>query len=362
MCLEEVALYDRQIRLWGMEAQTRMRNSNILVINAGALANEIIKNIVLAGIGSLTVLDSHTVSAEDLGAQFFVSDADIGKNRAEAALSAIKSLNPRVNTSTASFPIQSKGSEWYSQFDAVIGTQLDYTDISYIDNTIRANETKDASNTAFFATSVTGFYGTLFTSLGSKFTYTVEQERSTSFSKLRPGPQSDTTTLLSITPATRKEGKTIYDTLCMAESYISYNHLMNATTLKIAGFDTPKKSKKVSPLVPILLGYWELQKMSKDQSSQFTVEQLKDATLSQIQRLNLPHSVLTEYLGDDMDGDELIETYLSSQGAEISPIAAILGGVVGQQVLNVIAKRSDPLQNILVFNGIDGKGPVYSIV
>lgn len=97
-----------------------------------------------------------------------------------------------------------------------------------------------------FATSVTGFYGTLFTSLGSKFTYTVEQERSTSFSKLRPGPQSDTTTLLSITPATRKEGKTIYDTLCMAESYISYNHLMNATTLKIAGFDTPKKQKSFS--------------------------------------------------------------------------------------------------------------------
>ena len=61
-----------------MEAQTRMRNSKVLVINAGALANEIIKNIVLAGIGSLTILDSHEVLARDLGAQFFLEESDIG--------------------------------------------------------------------------------------------------------------------------------------------------------------------------------------------------------------------------------------------------------------------------------------------
>lgn len=57
-----------------------MRNSRVLIVNAGALANEIIKNIVLAGIGSLTVLDSHVVTASDLGAQFFINDDCIGKN------------------------------------------------------------------------------------------------------------------------------------------------------------------------------------------------------------------------------------------------------------------------------------------
>ena len=45
-----------------------------------ALANEIAKNLVLAGIGSLTVLDSSMVVEDDLGAQFFVSEHDIGKN------------------------------------------------------------------------------------------------------------------------------------------------------------------------------------------------------------------------------------------------------------------------------------------
>ena len=45
-----------------------------------ALANEIAKNLVLAGIGSLTVQDSQVVVDDDLGAQFFVSDQDVGKN------------------------------------------------------------------------------------------------------------------------------------------------------------------------------------------------------------------------------------------------------------------------------------------
>lgn len=45
-----------------------------------ALANEIAKNLVLAGIGSLTIQDSQLVSDDDLGAQFFISEDDIGKN------------------------------------------------------------------------------------------------------------------------------------------------------------------------------------------------------------------------------------------------------------------------------------------
>jgi hypothetical protein len=79
---DEAAVYDRQIRLWGLEAQNRyacslliglptrnsahpvvapwfvrvrMRGSTILIINLRSLAAETIKNLVLAGIGKLIV-------------------------------------------------------------------------------------------------------------------------------------------------------------------------------------------------------------------------------------------------------------------------------------------------------------------
>lgn len=53
---EEEALYDRQIRLWGVEAQRKLSTSNVLLVcnPTSLLAQEIAKNLVLAGIASLT--------------------------------------------------------------------------------------------------------------------------------------------------------------------------------------------------------------------------------------------------------------------------------------------------------------------
>ena len=45
-----------------------------------ALSNEIAKNLVLAGIGSLTIQDDHVVVEDDLGAQFFISEQSVGLN------------------------------------------------------------------------------------------------------------------------------------------------------------------------------------------------------------------------------------------------------------------------------------------
>ena len=74
-----MALYDRQIRLWGFEAQKHIREANILLVNVKALGNEIAKNLILAGINSLTILDNGLVTEDDLGAQFSLSEDDVGK-------------------------------------------------------------------------------------------------------------------------------------------------------------------------------------------------------------------------------------------------------------------------------------------
>jgi ubiquitin-like 1-activating enzyme E1 A len=50
------------------------------LINIRGLGNEIAKNLVLAGIGSLTILDSNNVTEDDLGAQFLISEEHIGMN------------------------------------------------------------------------------------------------------------------------------------------------------------------------------------------------------------------------------------------------------------------------------------------
>ncbi|VDM17863.1 unnamed protein product [Hydatigera taeniaeformis] len=54
---EEAALYDRQIRLWGLEAQSRLKKTKLLLIGLSPIAAEIIKNIVLCGVDTLTICD-----------------------------------------------------------------------------------------------------------------------------------------------------------------------------------------------------------------------------------------------------------------------------------------------------------------
>lgn len=82
---DEIALYDRQLRLWGIEAQNRMRKAKVLLVTIRALGNEIAKNLVLAGIGSLTIVDPAVVTDIDVASQFFVTQDNVGQNVDTAA-------------------------------------------------------------------------------------------------------------------------------------------------------------------------------------------------------------------------------------------------------------------------------------
>lgn len=57
-----------------------MHNARILLVGLDGLGAEIAKNIILAGVKSVTIVDNKTVSSYDYGAQFFVRSAEIGMN------------------------------------------------------------------------------------------------------------------------------------------------------------------------------------------------------------------------------------------------------------------------------------------
>lgn len=56
-----------------------MRNATIVVVCLRGTATETIKNIVLAGIGKLIIIDGEDVTDADLGSGFFFRDEDVGK-------------------------------------------------------------------------------------------------------------------------------------------------------------------------------------------------------------------------------------------------------------------------------------------
>uniref|UniRef100_A0A8C5J9G2 NEDD8 activating enzyme E1 subunit 1 n=1 Tax=Junco hyemalis TaxID=40217 RepID=A0A8C5J9G2_JUNHY len=72
--------YDRQLRLWGDHGQEALESAHVCVINATATGTEILKNLVLPGIGSFTIVDGNRVSGEDVGNNFFLQKSHIGQS------------------------------------------------------------------------------------------------------------------------------------------------------------------------------------------------------------------------------------------------------------------------------------------
>lgn len=91
--------YDRQIRLWGAHGQARLEASKICVLGAGPMCTEALKNLVLGGIASFTIVDCKTVSDEDLRNNFFFQPSNLGSGRAQAACTLLRELNDQVKGS-----------------------------------------------------------------------------------------------------------------------------------------------------------------------------------------------------------------------------------------------------------------------
>jgi len=86
--------YDRQLRLWGDHGQVCLERSRVCVINATATATEVLKNIVLPGVGHFTIVDGHKISGEDVGNNFFLDIEHLGQSRGSVATTLLLELNP----------------------------------------------------------------------------------------------------------------------------------------------------------------------------------------------------------------------------------------------------------------------------
>jgi amyloid beta precursor protein binding protein 1 len=119
--------YDRQIRIWGAEGQQRLESSRIALLNCSATGAETLKNLVLGGIASFTIVDGSKVTAADLGSNFLVDQSRLGQSRAQAVTDLLKEMNDTVSGSyVEDSPEQLLESrpEFLAGYDLVIATQV----------------------------------------------------------------------------------------------------------------------------------------------------------------------------------------------------------------------------------------------
>ncbi|HEX8205389.1 MAG TPA: ThiF family adenylyltransferase [Solirubrobacteraceae bacterium] len=92
---EEHDRYHRQtlISWWDQE---RLRDASVLVVGAGALGNELVKNLVLTGVGRIVVADLDRIENSNLSRCVFFRAGDEGRYKAEVVAERACDLNPDV--------------------------------------------------------------------------------------------------------------------------------------------------------------------------------------------------------------------------------------------------------------------------
>ncbi|KAL0916902.1 hypothetical protein M5K25_014455 [Dendrobium thyrsiflorum] len=127
MAAESKTKYDRQLRIWGDQGQTALEKASICLLNCGPTGSEALKNLVLGGVGSITVIDGTKVEKHDLGNNFLLDEASLGQSKAKCVCAFLQELNDSVK---AKFVEESpealieRNPSFFSPFTLVIATQL----------------------------------------------------------------------------------------------------------------------------------------------------------------------------------------------------------------------------------------------
>lgn len=116
---------DRQERIEGWR-QDRMNVGRALILGAGALGNEVAKNLSLMGLGYMLIADFDVIDRSNLSraVMFRKSDARTNLPKAQILAKRVKSLNVNLNSKTQAFNgdiVWALGTGVYRRVDVVIG-------------------------------------------------------------------------------------------------------------------------------------------------------------------------------------------------------------------------------------------------
>ncbi|XP_070983656.1 SUMO-activating enzyme subunit 1-like isoform X1 [Oncorhynchus clarkii lewisi] len=329
---EEAAQYDRQIRLWGLDAQKRLRGSRVLLVGLRGLGAEVAKNLILAGVKGLTMLDHELVTEESCRAQFLIPVNNQGQNRAQASLERAQYLNPMVEVKADTDRVETKPDKFFLQFEAVCLTGCSR------DLMVRVDQLCFEHNIKVFCGDVFGYHGYMFSDLGLEHNYVEEKPKvvKPKTEESNDGPEAKKT---KIDP---NETTMIKKTACFCSLKLALE--VDWTNEKA------KSSLKHTPVDYFLLHV--LLKFRTDKGRDPHPESFEaDAML-----LRQIRDDVLEAMG--LSSDLLPHDFVSYCFSEMAPVCAVVGGVLGQEVVKALSQRDAPHKNFFFFDGMKGSGVV----
>lgn len=392
---DEAELYDRQIRLWGVNAQSQIRQSKVLMLGFGGVASEVAKILVLAGIDTLTIVDNSKFEESDLYSNLFCRPTsretkdtqDREQFRTCDVVQKLKRLNPLVKVNILNTSIIDRKPEDFEGYNLVtLHSFLTIDEISKINSICRERRTK------FYLVLDFGFFGFMFNDLGQefRFNYEVFDDIGEDFSVRQSGEKGDPISLHDDAPIDASDKSQEFD-MNDEDDYESEDdgrpihrpkkkRRINSPVRgePVAKSTNDKKTKigslpyvtfqdmisikshsctnHTSPVLFAAIAMLKFYSQSKhlprnDVNSQSDNELLLNQYESITRELNIKESVMKKF----------DENWIDCVRGSLSPVCAVLGGVAGQDMIRALSNKDIPINNTFSFNGISMNGVVEKV-
>lgn len=326
-----------------MATQLRLRSAKILVINLGAVGSEVVKNLVLGGINSLEILDSSTVKEEDFLAQFFLPNDDdiIGKLKLPAVIHQIKDLNNRVNLSINTNDLfdvlddTKNANSYFGKFDLIIGTELTKSEMFTI------NEYTRHLNIPLYVTGLHGMFGYIISDL---INHTATSEKDAGNQPREPNTKINRCKTITEVDYNRKENKEV---VTIVDEFIPILEIFKSKELPKQL--NKRQMKRLSAAFPLIFALFAIPPFENPEES-IDIEELRKKLLEICKEFEIPQSVLN---------DEYLNLLSNQAYTEFSPVAAILGGCLAQDIIQFLSKKESPINNCLILDAVRSEMPIY---
>ena len=132
----------------------------VLVVGAGGLGCEIVKNLALNGIRQIHLVDMDTVDFTNLNRQFLFRKKDVGNHKADAVAAFIRRRCPGVSITTHKKKVQELPFSLYEQFPVIIGGLDNVEARRYLNNIVfQLNEKSEETCCYYIDGATEGFEG-----------------------------------------------------------------------------------------------------------------------------------------------------------------------------------------------------------
>jgi len=108
--------------VWGKEKYETISTAKLLVVGAGGIGCELLKNLVLTGFKDIEVIDLDTIDVSNLNRQFLFRRAHVDRPKAEVAVDVVRQFRPGVKLTAYHGNVKESqyGVEFISKFDCVV--------------------------------------------------------------------------------------------------------------------------------------------------------------------------------------------------------------------------------------------------